>query len=71
MHEDIVRGAVFSRDEKRILTFSNDKTARLWDAATGKQVGPSLTHEDIVRGAVFSRDEKRILTFSNDKTARL
>ena len=71
MHNGIVKSAIFSKDETRVLSWSNDYTARLWDAATGKQIGPSLTHEDYVNGAEFSRDEKRILTFSNDKTARL
>ena len=28
------------REEKRILTWSDDGTARLWDAATGQELGP-------------------------------
>ena len=66
-----VSGAVFSKDETRILTWSDDKTARLWNAATGAQIGPALTHDDWVSGAVFSKDETRILTWSADNTARL
>jgi WD40 repeat protein len=30
-----VNGAQFSRDDSRILAWSNDGTARLWDALTG------------------------------------
>ena len=30
-HEKAVGGAAFSRDESRILTWSDDRTARLWD----------------------------------------
>ena len=45
---------VFNRDESRILTWSEDKTARLWDTATGKPIGPLLQHEDYVCGAVFT-----------------
>ena len=70
-HEDSVLGAVFNRDESRILTWSADKTARLWDARTGQPLGPALQHENPVWGALFSRDESRILTWSDDKTARL
>jgi len=61
---------VFSQDESRILTWGW-KTARLWDACTGRQIGPALQHQGPVWGAVFSRDESRILTWTDDKTARL
>ena len=41
--------AAFSPDGKRIVTASEDKTARLWDAATGKPIGEPLRgHEDAV-----------------------
>ena len=39
--------AAFSPDGKRIVTASEDKTARLWDAETGQQIGaPLVGHED-------------------------
>ena len=41
------RSAAFSPDGKRIVTASEDKTARLWDAETGKPIGEPLKgHED-------------------------
>jgi WD40 repeat protein len=52
---------VFSPDGKLVLTASNDKTARLWEAATGKPVGEPLRHAGDVRYAVFSPDGKLIL----------
>ena len=70
-HEGSVNGALFSRDESRILSWSEDETLRLWDAATGAQIGPAMKHEDSVNGALFSRDESRILSWSDDKTLRL
>ena len=41
--------AAFSPDGKRIVTASWDKTARLWDAETGKPIGEPLKgHTDTV-----------------------
>ena len=59
-------GAVYSPDGKRILSWSLDKTLRLWDAATGAAIGEPLRHEGEVNGAVYSPDGKRILSWSND-----
>jgi len=36
-HESAVNSAQFQSDGQWIVTASDDKTARLWDAATGKQ----------------------------------
>ncbi len=63
----------FSPDGKTILTGSNDRMARLWDAATGRPTRPTLSWS-IREGGVsvaFSPNGKSILTGSNDKTARL
>jgi hypothetical protein len=63
--------AAFSPEGARVVTASGDKTARLWDAATGKQVAVLRGHDDLVRSAAFSPDGSRVVTASEDKTARL
>ena len=61
----------FSPDGKTVLTGSSDKTARLWDAATGQPLGQPLTHQGRVMAVAFSPDGKTVITGSADKTARL
>ena len=64
--------AAFSPDGKRIITASQDRTARIWDAATGKAIGePLIGHSGTVRSAAFSPDGHRVVTASDDKTARI
>ena len=65
-HENSINSAAFSSDGTRVVTTSWDKTARIWDAATGKAVGSPLRHQAIVWSAVFSGDDTRIVTVSAD-----
>src|SRR5258708_22646819 len=67
----LFRAALLSRDESRLLSWSGDKTVRLWEVATGRQIGPAMTHEGSVYGALLSRDESRLLSWSWDNTVRL
>jgi WD40 repeat protein len=61
----------FSRDGKIALTGSHDKTARLWEAATGRPLGPPLYHPDRVDAVSISPDGTTVLTGCNDGIARL
>ena len=45
-----------------ILSWSEDGTARLVEAASGAPVGQPMQHEGTVSGAVFSWDGQRILS---------
>ena len=70
-HEDRLLFASFSPDGHSIVTASNDHTARVWNAATGREQRVLAGHADIVDSAVFSPDGRRVLTGSYDKSARL
>ena len=70
-HENRVAGALFDGDGRRILSWSEDKTLRLWDAAVGAPIGAPMTHEDSVAGALFDRKGRRILSWSDDGSVRL
>ncbi len=61
-HDGWVRGVAFSLDGTKIATASIDGTARLWDAATGKPLGPPMEHGGRVTAVAFSPDGSRIAT---------
>ena len=70
-HEGIVHSVGFSSDGSRIVTAGDDKTVRIWDAATERQIAALNGHTDAVWSAAFSPDGKRIVTGSTDKTLRI
>ncbi len=69
--ENVIQSAVFSPNGNWILTAGWDRTARMWNIATGMQDGPSMLHPNDVSGAVFSPDGRWILTAGYDNAARL
>ena len=69
-HTDRVLSAVWSPAGDLILTASADRTARLWDAATGAPRGQPLRHPRPVSTAAFSPDGATILTVAGSE-ARL
>jgi hypothetical protein len=54
-----------------VVTASGDKTARIWDAESGKEIAVLKGHTGSVWSAAFSGDGKRVVTASADRTARI
>jgi WD40 repeat protein/tRNA A-37 threonylcarbamoyl transferase component Bud32 len=55
----------FSPDGRTILTGLWDRhNARLWDAATGKPIGPPINHGEAVHFVSFTADGKRMMSMS-------
>jgi hypothetical protein len=61
----------FSPDGLRIVTGSFDQTAKVWMAATGKELFTLTGHSAAVYSAGFSPDGQRIVTGGYDATARV
>jgi len=70
-HVSPVESAAFSADGTRIVTASNDKTARVWDVASGRMLALLEGHTGPVNWAVFSADGSRVITASDDYAARV
>jgi len=70
-HDGIVYSAAFNPDGSCIVTTSGDNTARIWAAATAKEIAVLRGHENSVASAAFSPDGSRIVTASLDNTARI
>ena len=70
-HSGSVRSACFSADGRRVVTGSDDKTARVWSATTGAMEVELRGHSGRVFSACFSADGRRVVTGSGDKTARV
>jgi WD40 repeat protein len=54
-HPSGVRAMAFSPDGRRLLTAGDERTARLWDIATGRQI-TTFEETDPVNGAAFAPD---------------
>jgi WD40 repeat protein len=70
-HDGVLWSARLAPDGKRIVTASEDKTARVWNAENGDQLAILRGHTEGVRVASFSPDGRQVITGSTDKTARL
>src|SRR5205085_846958 len=70
-HAGDVKSVAFSPDDKRSVIGSYDRTVRVWDASTGKELLKLEGHGASVDAGAFTPDGKRILTSSKDRTGRL
>jgi WD40 repeat protein/serine/threonine protein kinase len=69
-HQNWVVEVAFSKDGKTLLTRSNDRTVRLWNAATSESKSDYLPHPGLY-AATLSPDGKTIATGGNDDRVRL
>lgn len=61
-HTAPINGAAFSPDGKRVVTASEDGTAKVWDTITGEELITFNGHRGRVTSAAFSPDGVRIIS---------
>jgi WD40 repeat protein len=69
--KDNVYVAVYSPDGELVATAARENNARLWNARTGKAIGPPIVHPGVVFTVAFSPDSKKLATGCRDGGARL
>lgn len=70
-HEGRILSAKFSPGGRRIVTASEDTTARIFDAETGELIVNLTGHNNTVSAAEFSPDGRRVVTASRDGSVRI
>jgi WD40 repeat protein len=59
-HTDGVLSIAYSTDGKRIVTAGWDKTVRIWDAESGKELYILEGHPNLVNSATLSPDGSKV-----------
>ena len=70
-HEEPCHSVGFSPDGRHVVTAAYDKSARVWDYATGEPVAKPIQHPDWVFDAYFHPDGRHLLTTCRDGRARV
>lgn len=70
-HKDQVFGIAFSPDGKVVVTGSLDRTIKLWDAGTGKEIKTLAGHNDQVLAVAVSPNGQLLASGSSDRTVKL
>jgi len=70
-HSRFITSVAFSPDGKTLASGSNDKTVKLWEAASGQELRTLAGHSSQVSSVAFSPDGKVLATGSYDNTVKL
>ena len=70
-HSDYVPSITFSPDGRTLASGSHDKTIKLWDVHSQREIATLTGHSDIVISVAFSPDGRTLASGSSDNTIKL
>lgn len=70
-HQERINGVAFSPDGARVASAGWDQTAKVWDAASGRELLTLSGHTNKLTAIEFSPDGARIASASHDRTVKI
>jgi serine/threonine protein kinase len=70
-HSNVVWSVAYSPDGRYLASGSWDKTIKIWEVATGKQLRTLTGHSDWVNLVVYSPDGRYLASGGDDKTIKI
>jgi WD40 repeat protein/serine/threonine protein kinase len=70
-HSDLVRSIAFSPDGTRLGSASYDKSVKVWDIPTGKELFTLVGHTEPVNSVAFSPDGKQLASAAWDRAVKI
>ena len=70
-HTKLINDVKFSPDGTKIVTGSDDKTAKIWDVNTSNLLKTLKGHNEVISDVEFSPDGTKVVTASYDKKAKI
>ncbi|HUE75052.1 MAG TPA: serine/threonine-protein kinase [Pirellulaceae bacterium] len=63
--------SILSKDQTKVVSGDFDNSAKVWDAATGRELVTLKGHTNVISGVDFDPTGKRVVTASYDDTLRV